>query len=143
MAKINVINISEITDKFYTDLFSGKVKYYITSFERIGYGVRRSWWKVFLWNLIHRHNKHTYGYPHHYNDYQVITAVVGKGVGICLRWDKCDMEGFEKSVSLQCDDRVTVYFLAPNRNGGHWCAGGYTYLITENGWEKIDDIRGM
>ena len=52
------------------------------------------------------------------------------------------MENFAKAVSLQPKDRVTVYFLAPNINGGYWCAGGYTYLITKEGWEKIDDIRG-
>ena len=138
----NVLSSSEITEKFYTDLFSGKVKYYITAHEKIGYGAKKPWWKVFLWNLFHKRNKLTYGYPYYYSFYQITTAVVGQGMGICLKWNKNDMEDFTKAVSLQPDDIVTVYFLAPNINGGHWCAGGYTYLIKKEGWEKTDDIRG-
>lgn len=126
----------------YSDLFTGKVKYHIISHLRTGVGKKKAWWKVFVWNLTHCHNKLPYGYSHYNTHYIIVTAATGEWLGMRLKWDKDDMEEFAKDVNLQIGDEVSVYFKAQNRDGSHWNAGGLHYVITEEGWKKIDRILG-
>ena len=130
-------------ERKYSDLFTGKAKYHIISHLKTGVGKKKSWWKVFLWNLIHRHNKITYGYPHYSTHYILVTATTGEWLNMRLKWDKDDMEEFAKDVDLQIGDEVSVYFKAQNRDGSSWNAGGIQYVITEKGWEITDRMKGV
>ena len=93
-------------------------------------------------NFFHRKNKLSYDYPNYYNQYIVTTAVIGEEFGIMLRWDRNDMQSITEEKNLQAGDKVDLFFIVPNDGGGHWSAGGYQYVITEYGWEKIGYIIG-
>ena len=129
-----------ITEEEYLNLFLGKAKYYITSYKEVGYGKRIPWWRVFLWNVFHRHNKLSYDYSNYYHHYMITTAI--RGEGVVLEWNKYDMSNFEKENNLQVGDKVDVFFMV-NSSGKLWSAGGYSYTITADGWEKTAKHMGL
>ncbi len=132
----------KLTEKDLEDLRLGKVRYFVTSHEKIGYGHKQPWWKVFFWNTTHRSDKLSYDYPFFYNHYKLTTAVSGTGLGIRLDWDDTDMERCTNEMGLQEGDKVTVFFKAFNSRGKPWCAGGTHYVIEKNGWKEIGRIKG-
>lgn len=129
-------------EKNYQDLLSGKIKYFIVSHTKEGVGKKPSWIKIVIWNLIHR-KKRVCDYPSYINSYKIITIVTGKGLLIRTEWNDDDLRNFISNYNLKVGDKLTVDFIAPNNYGGFWYAGGREYLITKEGWQLVDKIRGM
>lgn len=126
------------TEKNYQDLFSGKIKYLVTSHTQVGRGHKPFWIKVFFWNLFHK-DKLSYGYPCKSHIYHISTALKDR---VIFDWGDNDTKTFIETHNLHDGDKLNVYFMVPRDNGTYWCAGGREYTITENGWRLTDKIRG-
>lgn len=126
----------KLTAKDLDNLFSGKVSYLVTHYDKIGYGWKPKWWEVIWWRITRPHCTNGFGYFQYFQYYAILTTMGGLGFHT---WTEEDTQKFIKEKNLQDGDIVGISSIGPNDRSkdSYRCYSWSKCIVIGTSWKPV------